>query len=544
MLACLAWAQTPARPPRPEDAIVAKLRAAREDPTRSIELIVELIQQFPDSQSADSGGYSFATAFRKQAGLDPKPETLRRLATRFIEGTADAPAQLRVRMYTTAATAMVEQRSTADLAVALIQKTLPLLNEAAAIAFARKGNARDVAYARQIPNYKPRPFVPEEWAERYQTTEASYYSLLGRGYLMLNQTAEAETAFRKTYAIQPVAAAASGLAGILQKQGKDREALEFLTKAQLTGRLDREGVSEFHTLYARLNGGKLDGLERYLDDRYRASYRNPVKGAKYRAPAARSTRVALAEFITGAGCVPCIPFDYSFETALEDFTGSEFALLVYHMHAPTSDPLSNASSQARFKYYDVHGAPTVYLDGRRFESEDDDVRTIDGATKVAPRVYEALRSAIEKRLQTPAGATLKLEARREGERVSASATAALPEGGKRPATLYVVLAENEVHYSGENGLRTHLMVVRNVASQTGAGRFEHTFDVAAIAAQNEAYYPQYIAEMKARLGPDFSVSFHEEKSAIDAKNLSVVAFLQDDQSKEILQAAMVNLAAR
>jgi hypothetical protein len=156
------------------------------------------------------------------------------------------------------------------------------------------------------------------------------------------------------------------------------------------------GIAQFHSLYRKAHSGKLDGVEEYLDARYRESYRNPVKGEKYRAEPGRTNRVVLAESFTGAGCIPCIPFDYSFETALEDYTREELALLVYHWHAPTLDPMGNRASDARVKYYGVVGAPTVFLNGARFSRDVDSSLNEDREPNTARRTYAALNSKIKR----------------------------------------------------------------------------------------------------------------------------------------------------
>jgi hypothetical protein len=48
-----------------------------------------------------------------------------------------------------------------------------------------------------------------------------------------------------------------------------------------------------------------------------------------------------------------------------------------------------------------------------------------------------------------------------------------------------------------------------------------------------------MAKGGARGVTDFSVSFREQKHVINPANLSLAAFVQDDKTKEILQAAFV-----
>ena len=450
-------------------------------------------------------------------------------------------------------------------AIALARSTISLLDEKEYIAFERKGFERDMEYARKnFPaQYKPKPFPEAEERERFRGTEASYYTLLGRAYLKQDKLEDAEEAYRKAYAIERDAPAAVGIATILEKRGNDKEALEYMTQADLTGRLDKDGIAQFQNLYRRTHDGKLDGIEEYLDAQYRPTYHNPVRGEKYKPTGAHTDRIVLAEFFTGAGCIPCLAFDYTFETALEDYSRSELALLVYDWHAPTMDPLGNRSSDARVKYYDVNGAPTVFIDGKKFITEDDDARSKGEAEKAAQRVYTAITSNIRADLAIPAEGQIKLDAKRVGTNIHVGVIAAHLKNSSPDVTLQLALVEDEVHYSGENGLRFHLMVVRNLARQAGAesygfkvdpsrsNKFEYVFDINDIMAQNLRYYDEYTAEKRkefaARVGPDaddygIDFSFKEHRNIINPDDLSVVAFLQDNKTKRILQSAYLRLA--
>jgi len=569
LLAAITFAQsqtaspaTPKRPPQPEDEIVSKMQAARNDPPQYVELLVRLVKEFPEARYAESAGFSFSSALKKQAQKGSDPAILRGMAEKFIAGTASAPAALRVRINSTALRAMLDH-NLAEQAVILARQTVAVLNEQEYITFIRKGYERDIASAMKAnPNYKPRPFIENEFTERFRQESAAYYSLLGRAYLKLNDLTQAEAAFKRSNEISPDAAAATGLATILEKRGKDADALEYMTQGMLTGKLDKAGVEQFQALYRKTHGGKLDGVDEYLDTHYRRTYRNPLKGEKHAPAHASSGHSVLAEFFTGAGCIPCIPFDYSFDAALEDYTRKDLVLLVYHWHAPTLDPMGNRSSDARVVYYGVQGAPTVFLDGQKFKIEGgaDDARVKSEAEKKAPIIYSAVTSVINRELETPSQARLKLDAVRVGKGVKATATIeGMKEGAPEP-TLHFALVEEEVHYSGENGLRFHPMVVRNLAKQSDAkdygfkvapgqaNKFEYVFDLDGITAQNLRYYDEWPAErnkeVNARIGgdADFDVGkFKEQKHLMNPNRLSVVAFLQDNQTKAVLQAVYLRV---
>jgi hypothetical protein len=104
----------------------------------------------------------------------------------------------------------------------------------------------------------------------------------------------------------------------------------------------------------------------------------------------------------------------------------------------------------------------------------------------------------------------------------------------------MVITEEVVKYIGSNKLRFHHHVVRDMpggadgVSLDKAGELTHSakVDVKALRGEIEKYVSDF---EKGR--PFFGV-----KPAIDLKKLSVVAFVQDDESKEILGAASVDVA--
>jgi hypothetical protein len=121
-------------------------------------------------------------------------------------------------------------------------------------------------------------------------------------------------------------------------------------------------------------------------------------------------------------------------------------------------------------------------------------------------------------------------------------------GTSEKLRLQIALAEDMVTYSGENGERFHPMVVRSMAldakSDQGfalepgkGGSFEYTFDVAKAVADARAHLEQY--EANERKG---EYTFRQKKHEITG-GLVVVAFVQDEATKKVLQAAYLNPAA-
>ena len=120
------------------------------------------------------------------------------------------------------------------------------------------------------------------------------------------------------------------------------------------------------------------------------------------------------------------------------------------------------------------------------------------------------------------------------------------KGDSKDLKLQIALVEGELRYSGENGIRFHPMVVRSLGGTKGEGfavdaavaaGFEHTFDLDEISKAIKAHLDDY--ESKGHRGEPFQ--FSEKKYQINHANLAVVAFVQDEKTKEILQAVYLKV---
>ncbi len=259
---------------------------------------------------------------------------------------------------------------------------------------------------------------------------------------------------------------------------------------------------------------------------------------------ARTSRVALAEVFTGQACIPCISVDLSIEAALDRYTRKDVALLVYHIHAPEPDPLSNMSVEDRCRYYDLNDAPTVFLDGHKAE-------TGEGGPTFAAEVSRTIDGLIDSRLDVPADADLGVTASLSGSVVHASATRRGIADAGRTLRLQIALVEIEVSYSGANGLHFQPMVVRDLAGDGPDKGFvvdptapisrTVDFDLPSITADNLAYYDWYKADLKKRTNGAVEATFRDQKHVMNPDRLAVVAFLQDEKTKAVLQAAYVTV---
>jgi thiol-disulfide isomerase/thioredoxin len=369
---------------------------------------------------------------------------------------------------------------------------------------------------------------------------------LAQVYDKRGKATDAEKTFKDAFQLQPkgtaAATAALKLADHAKKAGRDQEQIEYLTVATLAGRASADYRADLEAAYKRTHNGSLAGLSEMLDARYeKERFTFDVK--PYERPKDRSDRVVLAEIFTGSGCPPCVGADLAFEGAMGRYKPQELAVLMYHMHIPRPDPMTNPSTIARAKFYAVNAVPSFAIDG--------DKKVGGGAAENAPRILaEQVQPAVDKKLTARADVKLGLQASMTGSTVRVKADVSKVKATAKHVRLHVVLAEEQVRYSGENGVRFHPMVVRSMASKDKDG-LGFPVDPARGLKLDQVMFDvdKVVAEAKAHLD-DFEVNnerfgkfqFMEKKHEIDPKRLVVVAFVQDEDSKAILQAVSFKLA--
>ena len=130
--------------------------------------------------------------------------------------------------------------------------------------------------------------------------------------------------------------------------------------------------------------------------------------------------------------------------------------------------------------------------------------------------------------------------------VTPSAPAAQPAPIEPHLVANFALVEDDVRYSGENGIRFHRMVVRSLAQPAGTGApvepgktLEATFDPAAVSAALKTYLDTY-EQKNDRFG---KVTFLAKDTALEPTHLAIVAWVEDTTTHRVLQAAFVPLAS-
>ncbi|MDA0834089.1 MAG: hypothetical protein O2955_06895 [Planctomycetota bacterium] len=277
--------------------------------------------------------------------------------------------------------------------------------------------------------------------------------------------------------------------------------------------------------------GNTDGLEAYLDEVYGKRIHSFVKAPED--STLNGNRVQLVELFTGAECPPCVAADVATGGLEVAFSPSDLLVIRYHQHIPGPDPLSNEDSEARFNYYPIRGTPAAFLDGKPVEG-------VGGYLPQTLSGYNRLKEEIVKKLGDASEITIDLKASGTAPDFSVSANVGGLPAEVGDLRLRIVLAEKEVHFLAGNGIRFHEMVVR--AMLGGAEGIAVTAD------KPDVQQSINVDELKTRLG-NYLKAFEEGQDVefsdkpLDLNNLQIVAFVQSDKTKEILQAVSIPLSA-
>jgi RNA polymerase sigma factor (sigma-70 family) len=286
--------------------------------------------------------------------------------------------------------------------------------------------------------------------------------------------------------------------------------------------------------------GLLAKLEETLDREYRAKV-PPFKPVSFAGRKARSDRAVVLELFTGTQCPPCVAAAVAFDALHETYRPAELVLIQYHLHIPGPDPLANADSEARVMYYaksfpdEVRGVPTTLFNGKPQAGSGGDMTQ-------AEVKYKQYRQVIDPLLETTSAAKLSASAVKQGNKVNIKVEVTDLKKPGRDIRLRLLLVEETVRYVGGNRVRLHHHVVRSMVG--GADGFalndKHSKHAAAVdldvlRKSLEGYLEDYNSNRR---------PFPNADRPLDLSDLRLIALVQDDATREIIQAAEVEIIAQ
>jgi hypothetical protein len=321
-----------------------------------------------------------------------------------------------------------------------------------------------------------------------------------------------------------------------EESGYEAIALPYARRAErLLGDKDPPAVQKrvLDVLAAALEkAGKPDEAKKVQTRIAKLDFR--IKPKPFAGRKGKSDRVVLVELFTGAQCPPCVAADLAFDALGKTFKPSEVVLLQYHVHVPQPDPLTSPDSEARMKFYDEavqSRAPTMLFNGQPAARG-------GGTMSDAGEKYEEYLGVIEPLLEAASKGQIKLSATRAGDKVEIKAEVSNLAQTGDDVRLRLALVEEEVSYKGTNGVPRHHQVVRampggdeGTVMKDKTAKKTVTVDLAKLKKDLTAYLDDY-----AKKRP-----FPHKDRPLELKKLRVIAFVQNDKSGEVLQAAQVEV---
>ena len=489
--------------PAPDQKAYDEARRIK-DPQKRIEALEKVVKDFPDKFAAFQARNDVLDAYIKN--FPTQTDKIRAAAEKIFEPSKPSPLSLGS-SYMNVATRLMDAGLMLDWAEEL----------------STKGSA----------------MYEEEMAKSMRRQRARSQDTLGRIYLKQGKTKQAKTYLKKALTNDPeLSSSMIGLGTIAEGAGDHKAAVEYFTSAAVKTPLKKADRQLMETAYRATHHDSLTGLEDLLDSRYR-KLNAGLHFDHYQASTKRTSRTALAELFTGSGCGPCVAADLGFDGLLERYKRQDLVVLVYHLHIPLPDPMTNPATVDRGKYYGVPGTPTPVVDGFRLPSA-------GGSRDMTKGFYDRVNPKIESELEAPVQAQIAVTGAVAGDIVKANVVVDQIKAPSPDLRLQIALTEDEIRYPGENGVRFHPMVVRSLGGKeangfalTGSGptSIEWTFDLKAMSDQLKKYLDGY--EQQGHRGDPFT--FIDKKYQIDPNNLSLVAFVQDMKTKAVLQTVYLKL---
>ena len=405
----------------------------------------------------------------------------------------------------------------------------------------------------------------EELQEPYKEARAATLLALAHVYLALGRRQACAALLQQAAALQPLNATVHTLRGQMElAEHHDAEALAELERAQVMGDLPVPLHTAMLALYRQAHDGGDSGLEAELDRRYAEVF--PAAFTPPAHTAVSGGHTVLLELFTGSGCTPCAGADLALEALLQSHSRDEVVELEMDEHVPAPDPLANPATVARSAVLGAGNTPSFFLDGKHLS-------VYGGTRDNVAEVYAGLAKFVRIQGERPSGVQLQLSAMTDAAGVvhatakvqaqpqhalqqsAAEENAAWPGDALAEAeraraeaafppqlTLNFALVEDNVRYSGENGVRTHRMVVRALSSDAAYGdpvkagvtaTFTAAFDPAAIS-RGLAAYLDHFETANDTFG---SFRFLTKDTTMQPSQLAVAAWVQDTRTHRVLGAA-------
>lgn len=229
----------------------------------------------------------------------------------------------------------------------------------------------------------------------------------------------------------------------------------------------------------------------------------------------QSQRTVLHEEFTNASCPPCASQNPSYNALLDANTDNSVSIK-YQTDFPGYDPMNEhnpAEVQTRFNYYPgITGVPTAIIDG--------EIPDVSPSYAGAPGAFT--QQMMDDAAAIPASFDIDVEYALTPDELTVSATATCTQDAEGDLRMRIAVVEREIIFDSPPG-STNESEFFNVMKKMLPG---------ASGLEMESAYA---------IGETFSTSQSWTYANVyDVNQLAVIVFIQDDNTKEVLQAGMAD----
>ncbi len=287
-------------------------------------------------------------------------------------------------------------------------------------------------------------------------------------------------------------------------------------------------------LYAEMHGNA-DGLAQKIETVQEEL--NNFDPGHYQPEQLLTGKVVLAELFTGAECSPCQAADYAFDALAEYYPRNSLAILEHHLHIPAPDPLTNDDTESRYEYYGRNfGTPTVFINGSD--------KISGGGPKIAAKNrFNLYQHTIQKHLQKKPPVKLSGSTELSQDKLDVQIQLKSNATFSETANLHIALVEKSVDYLGSNGVNPHAFVVRKLIGgeeglpinlKNGVYKVQEAIELEKLEAELATYLDSFAEEHAKRFRN--ADGWRARPIKLNRNDLAVIAWVQDSESKQVLQA--------
>lgn len=284
-------------------------------------------------------------------------------------------------------------------------------------------------------------------------------------------------------------------------------------------------------LWKSTHSGSTNGFDQYAQQAY-AEVRKAFVPQRTPAKIDPKATVSLIEMFTSCHCDPCIGPEVALDALRSSYSNQEVVILRYFEHNPFIDALGNESSARRMSYYNLSETPSMTFNGHIVDRP----LSITVATGFG-QILSGLRATVELESKNTTPLSIRLSAERKGDEIQVKADVSGVQSLEHQPRLYLALVENEIFFPGKNRILIHDCVVRGFAGGVkgltlpkGESSHLETISVKDLKQELTAHLTQFEdATRKLPLKP------------MDLKKLQVVAFIQPNFTKVVLQSAIADV---